>query len=198
MKTIRVTSVLVILLVLAACVTINIYFPAAQAEEAAERIVDDILGIDEAKVDGDKGSFHYIGPLEQVAFSPLDWLIPAAHAAQPDFDINSPKVRKLQASMKKRHKSLVQYYKTGAIGYTNKALVAVRDASAIPLKQRKKVKSSVSAENKDRSALYRAIADANGHPEWEPDVRATFAQKWVQKARSGWWYQTSKGKWKTK
>ncbi len=196
MKAIRISSVLAMLLVLAACVTINIYFPAAQAEEAAEKIVDDILGTD--KVDGDKGSYHYSRPINQIAFSPLDWFFPAAHAAQPNFSASSPKVRKLQAAMKKRHKSLVKYYKLGAIGYTNKALVAIRDGSAIPLKSRKKVKSSVAAENRDRDALYGAIADANGHPEWEPDIRATFAKKWVQKASSGWWYQTSKGKWKAK
>jgi len=32
------------LLTLTACVTINVYFPASQAEAAAERIVDEILG----------------------------------------------------------------------------------------------------------------------------------------------------------
>jgi len=56
----------------------------------------------------------------------------------------------------------------------------------------------LAAENKDRESLYQAIANANGHPEWEPDVRATFAKKWVSRANSGWWYQTSKGKWKQK
>ena len=31
-------------LVLAACVTINVYFPAAAAEKAADRIIEDIWG----------------------------------------------------------------------------------------------------------------------------------------------------------
>lgn len=200
MKILRLSSVFAILLILAACVTINIYFPSAEAEEAAEKIVDDILGKDTESMKGEKGSFR-IQPVEDSvvqSHSILDWLIPSAHAAQPNFDISSPQVRKFQASMKKRHPSLSPYYRSGAIGYTNQGLVKVRDASAIPLKVRKKVKSAVNAENGDRNGLYRAIANANGHPEWEADIRATFAKKWVQKAASGWWYQTTKGQWKAK
>ncbi|MCB1763817.1 MAG: DUF1318 domain-containing protein, partial [Gammaproteobacteria bacterium] len=37
---------------------------------------------------------------------------------------------------------------------------------------------------------------ANGHPEWESDVRATFARTWSQKAEKGWWYQPTPGNWK--
>lgn len=32
-------------LLLAACVTINIYFPAAEAEKAADRIIDEVLQV---------------------------------------------------------------------------------------------------------------------------------------------------------
>ena len=39
------------LLVLAACVTINVYFPAAEAQEAAEEFVEKVLG-EEAATDG--------------------------------------------------------------------------------------------------------------------------------------------------
>jgi hypothetical protein len=31
-------------IVLGGCITINIYFPAAAAEKAADRIIDDVLG----------------------------------------------------------------------------------------------------------------------------------------------------------
>lgn len=46
MKINRILAPLVALampLVLAACVTINIYFPAAAAEKAADRIIDEVL-----------------------------------------------------------------------------------------------------------------------------------------------------------
>ncbi|MEE9358815.1 DUF1318 domain-containing protein [Candidatus Vondammii sp. HM_W22] len=184
---------------LAACVTINIYFPSAQAEEAAERIVDDILGTqkqDKNPIDEDKGA--RLEPAVEASFASqlLELIIPSAQAAQPNFNINTPGIRKLQASMKKRNNSLKRYYATGGIGFTKNALVSIHDASVISLKERNKAKKLVSAENKDRNALYKAIAKANGHPEWEADVRTTFARTWVQKASAGWWYQTSKGKWK--
>jgi len=64
-----------------ACVTINIYFPAAQAEEAAERIVDDILG--KKKItpsEADKGAALEQPFFLRMASGVLDFLIPAAHA----------------------------------------------------------------------------------------------------------------------
>ncbi|MCB5187065.1 hypothetical protein LG200_03470 [Methylobacillus caricis] len=42
---------LALLLTLSACVTINIYFPAAAAEKAADRIIDDVWQLKE-KTDG--------------------------------------------------------------------------------------------------------------------------------------------------
>ena len=44
MNILRLSGIGISALLLAACVTINIYFPAAQAEQAAELIVEDILG----------------------------------------------------------------------------------------------------------------------------------------------------------
>ncbi|MCZ7565619.1 MAG: hypothetical protein M5U08_19030 [Burkholderiales bacterium] len=41
------------LLVLAGCVTINIYFPAAAAEKAADRIIDEVWQLDPKR--GDAG-----------------------------------------------------------------------------------------------------------------------------------------------
>jgi len=46
-----------------------------------------------------------------------------------------------------------------------------------------------------RAALYREIARANGKPEWENDIRATFAQRWIEKAQAGWYYQNTSGAW---
>ena len=198
MKLIKVFGLMVTLLVLVACVTINIYFPAAQAEAAAERIVDDILGgqVPEDKVPGsDKGAGLQRGDHRQIAMGILEFLIPAANAAQPNFTVDTPQIRKLQAGMKARNTRLAGYYSSGAIGFTRDALVAVRDPAVIPLKDRNLVNKLVADENRDRNALYKAIAAANGHPEWEGDVRATFAKTWVDKAGKGWWYQDPKGRW---
>ncbi|WP_260293891.1 YdbL family protein [Sedimenticola hydrogenitrophicus] len=201
MKTFKIGTVLATLVLLAACVTINIYFPAAQAEEAAERIVDDILGKEKQqqqkeREQGENKSSSLDNPLfRAIATGAIDFLIPSAQAAQPDFNASSAAVRKLQASMKSRNSALTPHYNNGAIGFTRDAMIAVHDAAAIPLKERNKVQGLISSENSDRSALYRAIADANGHPEWEPEIRATFARTWVEKASRGWWYQNAQGGW---
>ncbi|MCP4288494.1 MAG: YdbL family protein [Gammaproteobacteria bacterium] len=195
MKILKLTTFSAILmLVLAACVTINIYFPAAQAEQAAERIVDDILGKQLPKED--KGAWVGKPRFERIAEGLLNLLVPQAQAAQPDFNVNTPQIRKLQAAMKQRNKRLKVYYSSGGVGFTRDGRIAVHNQSAISLKDRTKVKRLISDENSDRDALYRAIAAANGHPEWEPEVRSTFARTWVQNGEKGWWYQNSAGSWK--
>ncbi|TVT56308.1 MAG: DUF1318 domain-containing protein [Sedimenticola thiotaurini] len=198
MKLMKISGLFTLLLLLAACVTINIYFPAAQAEEAAERIVDDILG--KPQPDADKKTEKKGAALQQplyqyMASQTLEFFIPSAQAAQPDFNASSPAVRKLQASMKSRNSALTPHYNSGAVGFTRDAMIGIHDAAAISLKDRNKVQGLISDENRDRSELYRAIAEANGHPEWEPEIRATFARTWVEKAAEGWWYQNAKGSW---
>jgi uncharacterized protein YdbL (DUF1318 family) len=66
------------------------------------------------------------------------------------------------------------------------------------LKDRNRVKKLVADENRDRNGLYREIARANGHPEWEPDIRNTFARVWVEESRPGIWYQDAGGQWQRK
>jgi uncharacterized protein YdbL (DUF1318 family) len=197
MKTMKMSGLLMAMLLLAGCVTINIYFPAAEAEQAADRIVDDILGKTPPPAEP-KGSFLPSRLGVRLGQQLLDFLIPAAQAGTPDFTVNTPRIRQLQASMKKRFKSLKPFYEGGAIGFTKDALVSVHDAAAIGLKNKNRVKQLVAAENSDRNALYQAIAEANGHPDWEPEIRATFARTWIQKAARGWWFQASNGGWKQK
>lgn len=122
-------------------------------------------------------------------------LLPATALSAADLEINTPAINAIQSSMQVRHNQLAQYYGSGAVGLTRDGLIALRDANSVPLAQRQGVNALVAAENKDRNALYKEIASANGHPEWEPEVRNTFAQRWVQKAQSGWWYQDVSGNW---
>lgn len=114
---------------------------------------------------------------------------------QADIEINTPAITTLKNSMQSRHNQLAPHYASGAIGLTRDGLIAVKDANAVPLAQRQNLNSQVAAENKDRNALYKEIAVANGHPEWENEIRSTFAERWVQKAQGGWWYQNASGSW---
>jgi uncharacterized protein YdbL (DUF1318 family) len=191
----------VLLLVLSACVTINIYFPAAAAEEAARTIVRDVLGGDQ--VPGDTGPQE---PPPQTRYDqPSAWLIaagqvlhvlvPAAQAAQADININTPAIRAIRASMQKRQGQLAAFYQSGAVGFDQSGNVALRDINLVSLRDRNQVKKLVGDENADRARLYREIASANGHPEWEGQVRETFARVWVEEALPGYWYQAG-GAWK--
>ena len=56
----------------------------------------------------------------------------------------------------------------------------------------------VAEDNRDRKAVYREIAIANGHPDWEAQIRETFARQWVTAAHKGWWYQAGDDSWKRK
>ena len=119
----------------------------------------------------------------------------SAALAAADLEINTPAIGALQGAMQGRHGKLAAYYASGAVGLTRDGNVALRDANAVPLAERQSVNGLVGDENRDRAALYREIARANGHPEWEAEVRTTFAQRWIDKAASGWWVQNPSGAW---
>ena len=66
----------------------------------------------------------------------------------------------------------------------------MHNIKAVSLKDRNKLNGLIADENKDRQALYAEIARANGHPEWQAEIQATFARRWIDKAAKGWWYQS--------
>ena len=185
---------------LASCVTINVYFPAAAAEKAADKIIDDVLG--DAAATGDKRSSLYDGAtrtLLAAAGGVLNLVVPAANAqSQADLNITTPAVRQLTQSMEARFAQLKKYLDSGAVGFARDGLVEVRDQNLIALPERNSVRKLVADENADRANLYREIATANGHPEWEADIRSTFAERWASKAAAGWYVQDSNGAWKQK
>jgi uncharacterized protein YdbL (DUF1318 family) len=186
----------------AACVTINVYFPAAAAEEAADRIIEDVWGpaagaaeeAEQRKSELGAADDAETGRVLLAALNVLDVLVPPAHAqSSPDFDIDTPEIRAITKRMNQRFRQLQPYFRSGAVGLTGDGLVELRDRNAVPLAERNQARQLVDAENADRNALYKAIAAANGHPEWEADIRRTFAERWVARAESGWYYRTGGG-----
>lgn len=194
------TCVLAGLWFLTACVTVNIYFPAAAAEKAADQFIEDVWS--EQQTPGQQEpppATPTEGRLEPRGLNLkrlADFLVPPAQA-QANIEINTPAINRIKQSMSARFNQLRPWYDNGAVGLTRDGQVTVRDLGAVPLPQRSAVSRLVAEENRDRNALYREVAVANGHPEWENDVRSTFARQWIANARSGWWYQSGGG-WKQK
>ncbi|MDT8310988.1 MAG: YdbL family protein [Methylophaga sp.] len=187
------------LLFLASCVTINIYFPEAAAEKAADRIIEDVWGEDAAKTPAAPPANAPQTQLDEqypLTMQVLNWLVTPAQA-QPDININSPAINTLQAKMKARHEKLQPFYQSGAIGLTQDGLITLHDAKAVALKDRNLLNTLIAEENQDRKALYAEIARANGHPEWQADIQETFARRWISNAANGWWYQQN-GSWQQK
>ncbi len=122
-------------------------------------------------------------------------LLAGAVQAQTNLEINTPAITSLKDAMQARHAQLAPFYASGAVGIARDGSVQMRDANAVPLAQRQAAGGLVAAENNDRSALYREIARANSHPEWEAEVRSTFGQRWIEKAQPGWYYQNASGAW---
>lgn len=183
---------------IAACVTINVYFPAAEVESAAEKIVKDVLSDDQADSgSNDQSGFIFNDEANHIAQSinPLNWFFPAAHA-QVDITLSSPAISELTAKLKDRfNNSLKAHLNNNVIGFSNDGLVEIVDASGLGLKDRQALKKVVADENRDRLALYREMAIANNHPEWEEQITDAFVKQWIAQAKSGWSYQNANNDW---
>lgn len=186
-----------VMVALVGCVTINVYFPEAAAQKAADQFIGTVL--DNAASPAPASSTPPPAKPRPSAML-LDLLIPAAYAGDaPNIRIQNATTEAIQARMQQRFKgSLGSLFDSGAVGFTHDGMVAVRDASKVPLSQRASLNATVAEENRDRAALYREVASANGHPEWESQIRATFAKGWIERAKSGWYYQDASGAWKRK
>lgn len=194
-------------LLLSACVTINVYFPAAEAKEAAKEFVEKVISdADKVQIQpppGNGGGMAMLGRRIELDLSGFDpWVLVGVGSAQaqsaPDISIKTPAIQAIQSRMESRFNgSLRAGFESGALGFTSDGLITVRDASKVELKDRVALNSAVADDNRDRKAVYREVAVANGHPEWEEQIRGVFAKQWIASARAGWWYQAG-GAWKQK
>lgn len=185
---------------LVGCVTINVYFPAAAAQKAADQFIGNVLDGSGTPATKDATRHDPTPPGGQPSAMLLNLLVPAAQAAEtPNLRVQTATTEALRQRMRTRFESILKsMLDQGVIGFTNNGLVAVRDAGKVPLAQRAKLNTAVADENRDRNALYREIANANGHPEWESQIRATFAKGWIEHAHPGWYYQNASGAWTRK
>jgi len=193
----------ILALLVAACVTVNVYFPVAAVEEAANKFVGQVYQKStpapdhEPVIIPDDDIWESKSPTSGIPLQLVNVFISPAYA-QINIDISSPRIQILRDNMVARHQMLKHGYDIGAIGITNDGLVVLRDSNEVSFKNLPKIKRWIEEENQERLNLYKEIALANAHPEWEIDIRTTFISRWIELAELGWWYQDIKGQWQRK
>jgi uncharacterized protein len=181
------------LILVASCVTVNIYFPAAEVQKAADKIVDDVRQEDKAPP---KPSSHLYQQFQELCGRAFGANVAYA---QVNVDISTPAIRALKGSMQNRFPQLKPFYDRGAVGENNNGFVEARGTGGLNLQEQAKVNQLVDQENKDRTALYREIMTANKFgPESLPQIQKIFANSWRGNSQPGWWVQNDAGQWAKK
>lgn len=185
----------VTILFVAACVTVNIYFPAAAIQKAADQIVDDVTGTkDQQKPEGKpdiKGSLFE--ELKKINPGPKEAY------AQADINVSTPAIRNIKQSMKADFQQLKPFYMRGSVGENDTGFVEARNTSDLNMKEKADVARLVDQLNKDRTALYAEIVKANKlDANSLPQIRKIFANSWRGKSQTGWWIQNDSGAWEKK
>jgi uncharacterized protein YdbL (DUF1318 family) len=168
-----------LIFIIGSCVTINIYFPAAAVEKAAEEIVKEVYG--EEEQEKEKGEEPQGLLSDGIRSASLSFGPRAAYAQEADINITTPAIRALRASLQQRMASIKPYLDGGNVG------------------EKAQLTRLVDSDNRDREALYVEIAKANNFgPERVADIKKLFAKSWIKEARGGWWVQEPDGKWQKK
>jgi uncharacterized protein len=179
-------------LLMGACVTVNVYFPAAAAQKAADAIIDDIQGgaPDQKPAPTPKpGSGLYDG-LKRLSFGA------SVALAAEDLQISTPAIQAIRESLKARYAQLNPHFDSGVLGLTNNGLIAIRDASGLNLKDKATLAGLVDQQNRDLKALYEEITKANKlGSDSVPRLQKTFADRFRERAKPGRWIQTDAGAW---
>jgi uncharacterized protein YdbL (DUF1318 family) len=194
-------SILAALSLLAACVTVNIYFPAAQVEKTAEKIVEDVYQekqeppkqapTEKPQSMNERGIFSHIARLARFG--------PASVHAEEATTVSNAAIRGLKDQIGQRHRELLPYYQQGQVGINRDGFLEVRGTSGLGLQQVASLKRLVDADNAARRQLYEEVAKAlNLKPEQVPQVRQIFSKQWRDKAEAGWAIQGDDGQWRRK
>lgn len=173
------TAVVVCLLLVAACVTINIYFPAEKVESVAGEIVDDIRGLKPGEQGGPPVQKKDQSLLYRAKHLALLALGASSVMAEEVTTVSNPAIRALKESMKARYQMLKPFYEKKMITEGKDGYVALGNTSGLDLKGLRDLKGLIAAENRDRQALYQEVARAlKIDPSQVNKVAEIFAKEW--------------------
>ena len=179
-----------------ACVTVNIYFPAAAVERAADQIVKETWGDPAQPQKKEEPQSRLPRSAQALAFFGF---VGEAFAQEADINVSNPAIRALKDAIRKRSDTIKPFMDRGNVGIAQDGLLAVRTTEGLSLKERAEVQQLVDAENRDRESLYLEIAKANNIPrDAVPKIKRIFAGSWIEQAKAGWWIQDTQGNWKKK
>ena len=188
-RLVRICSLLTALAIVS-CVTINIYFPAEEVRDVADKIVNEVWG--------DRPEVPTVKPAtkgEPSSFLPFG--LTSAYAAQ-DINVSTPVIRAIREAMKQRAAGLFPYLDGGQVGLARDGQLKIRSSEGLDLRTRSEVNRLVVAENSDRLKLYAEIAQANGFVDRTSEVQNIFADSWRKQASAGWFVEQPDGSWSNK
>ncbi len=186
------------LAVIAGCVTVNIYFPAAKVEKTAEKIVGEVYQEKtEPPPPEEKGKPQSLNEgTVRAAFALLERLGPAPAFAEEATTVSNAAIRGLKEQIARRHQELRPFYQAGQVGIGQDGFLEVRSTAGLPLPQVANLKRLVDADNAARRQLYEEVAKAlNLQPGQVSQVRQIFAKQWRDMAPAGYSIQTDAGQW---
>jgi hypothetical protein len=185
-------------------ITVNIYFPEKEAEEAFKILEKELMTPEGEKQEPKPDA----KPESSIKF---EWMA-SAYAQEPGL---SEKI----AEMMKKMPDVVNAYKemgariadihkladNGAVGIGNNGMLIFREEELLTPDQKK----LVSAENENRKTIFNGMAKAiiriNRAPENEqnlkqvmPQAAKLFAAIRQEAAKKGWWIQSQDGNWSRK
>ncbi|HOE17376.1 MAG TPA: DUF1318 domain-containing protein [Syntrophorhabdaceae bacterium] len=178
----------------AACVTVNIYFPAAAIQKAADQIVDDVTGTEGGQKPEKKPDTQsrFFDSLKDVSLGPKE-------AYAQDINVSTPAIRNIRKSMRENFQELRPFFVRGNVGENKSGFVEIRNTSDLNLKEKADVARLVDQMNGYRTALYGEVVKANRLDSNSlPQVQKIFANSWRGKSRTGWWVQNDDGGWEKK
>ncbi len=179
----------IFLFILTACVTINIYFPAAKVQKTAEEIVRDVRGQDAEDLQKTPDAEQDPGPVSMFSFTSEAW-------AGGELTVSNATIRTLKSSIKQNYPLLRRWLIEGVLAENFEGYVVVKDESGLNLKERVGMKRTMNEENSNRKALYEAVAHALNIPSSQiKKVGRIFAQQWQRAVPQGTWIEKEPGKW---
>jgi len=195
------------LLAVAACVTINVYFPEKAIEDLSQQIEEEVqkkaaeIDVGEPPpAEQDEEPQKETPGGSSGLFDSLLGIRPAYASDVPAPEVSNPAIRKIIDSRAARAGRLGEFKTMGVIGENNQALIEVRALDQLEdLRLRSEVQKLVRAENEDRERLFKEIAAAEGVDLSQlPRIRETYAATLRSNAAPGEWIQTAAGEWRQK